>query len=116
MQPMIAIGGILAFTSFEAGCVMASHDCTTEARPSLIVTVMGPEGRICDADVVAEQDGDRSTLVGSECTYAGPPERPGTFVVTASKSGFRPSTATVTVGSDECHVIGEKITLTLSPE
>jgi hypothetical protein len=37
------------------------------------------------------------------------------MTITASKSGFQSATTTVTVPTDECHVITQKVTLTLTP-
>jgi hypothetical protein len=115
----MALGLFSAATLHLTGCgSVGTRACTTEARASLTVTVMGPQGRICDADVVAQNGNDRTTLMAigpQDCTYAGPWEKAGTFTVTASKSGFQPATTTVTVNQGECHVEGEAVTLTLSP-
>jgi hypothetical protein len=121
---MRAIGTWLGITSTLAGFILGcgddgTHTCTLEARASLTVTVMGPSGHICDAAVTAQSGNDVTTLMGfggSECTYAGPYERPGTFSVTASKAGFQSATSTVTVTSGECHVDGQAVTLTLVPQ
>ena len=81
--------------------------------------MLGPSGRICDADVVAQNGNDVTTLMtfgGPECTYAGPYERAGTFTVTASKTGFQSATTMVTVTADECHVDGQLVTLMLVPQ
>jgi hypothetical protein len=40
-------------------------------------------------------------------------EEAGTFVVTATAGGHTTESATVTVGTDECHVITEHVTLSL---
>jgi len=112
-----AVISILAFDAL--GCASTAATCTTEARASLTVTVLGPSGSICDATVVAQNGNDMTTLTsfgGPDCTYAGPFERAGTFTVTVSKTGFQSAMTTVTVGSDECHVIGQKVTLTLVPQ
>jgi len=116
----IAFGWAVVLGVPMAGCsdVADGKACTTEARASLTVTVMGPAGRICDADVVAQSGNETTTLMalgGPECTYAGPWEKAGTFTVTASKAGFQPATTTVTVTQGECHVEGKAITLTLAP-
>jgi hypothetical protein len=111
------VGFALAFHAL--GCGSAEHVCTTEARASLTVTVLGPTGRICDASVVAQNGSDVTMLMGfggTECTYAGPYERSGTFTVTASKPGFQPATMTATVTQGECHVDGQAMTLTLVPQ
>ena len=121
MRPTWTLLALISALSVHVlGCGSTEmHGCTTEARASLTVTVLGPSGRICDADVVAQKGNDVTTLMafgGSECTYAGPFEQAGTFTVTASKSGFQPATTTVTVSAGECHVDGQKVTLTLVPQ
>jgi hypothetical protein len=47
------------------------------------------------------------------CTIA--LEVSGVFSITASKTGYRASSGTVTVTRDECHVHTERLTLTLQP-
>jgi hypothetical protein len=95
--------------------------CTLIAVSSLNVTVRdsGTGQRICDATVVAVQDGTTYELRRSgtpdACTYAGPEERSGTFEVRVSKTGYRPGTATAQVGRDECHVIPVQVTVDVQP-
>jgi hypothetical protein len=112
----MALGCAAVLGVAAAGCSGAA--CTDEGRASLTVTVMGPGGRICDANVVAQSGTETTTLmpVGvTECTYAGPFEKAGTFTVTASKAGLQSATTTVVVTQGECHVDGKVITLELAP-
>jgi hypothetical protein len=113
-----ALTSVLAVHALGCGST-EMHACTTEARASLTVTVLGPSGRICDANVVAQKENEVTTMMafgGPECTYAGPYEQAGTFTVTASKDGFQSATTTVTVTAGECHVEGRQVTLTLAPQ
>jgi len=103
----------------STGCIVGPHACTEEARSSVTVTVIGPNGPICDANVVVHigtEVAPLTTFGPPDCTYAGVYERSGPMTVVASKTGFATASKMVTVGSDECHVIGEKVTLTLTPE
>src|SRR5262245_57144102 len=108
-----------ALTSLMTGCISTeSHLYTTEARYSLQVTVLGPSGPICDADVrvqIGPETIPLMTIGDGDCTYAGPYERSGEMKVTASKADLQTASTTVTIASDECHVIGQKVTLTLTP-
>jgi hypothetical protein len=99
--------------------------CTREARPSLQVTVLDAEsGRpVCDAQVaVTTLDGSFEEMLtapgpgveGSTCTYFGPYERPGNFLVMASREGYQlAQQSDVGVGRDECHVQTVEVTLVL---
>lgn len=94
--------------------------CTDEFAYGLTVTVTDAVtgDRICDA-VVTATDGDHEetleALLGDECVYIGAGERAGTYRVQAVKDGFAAAAAEgVVVAEDECHVIGEQVTLELA--
>ena len=75
---------------------------------------------VCDATVTAVDGEYTETLMplpasSSSCAYVGAGERPGTYTVTASKSGYMNGTqSNVKVVSDGCHVAGVAVTLTLA--
>ena len=54
------------------------------------------------------------------CTYTGAYERPGNYVVRATRPGFAPAEAgpvRVAMGGGECpHVVQARVTLPLAPE
>jgi hypothetical protein len=55
---------------------------------------------------------------GMDCTYVGAQERPGTYKVEASKSGYKSSSTEVTVtqfGTNCKHVLGQNPKLALEP-
>jgi hypothetical protein len=85
-----------------------------------MVTVVGPDGSVCDASVTARLGSSSTQLMvlpgGNACEYVGPYEQAGTFTVTASKPGFRTATTEVTVPQGDCHVEGQNVTLTLVAE
>lgn len=98
------------------GCPQ-SIDCTNEARSSVSVTVEDADGEpIANATLTYSVDGGESQdceglLNGNTvCGW----EASGEFVITATAVGFETETATVIVESDECHVISEAVTLTMT--
>ncbi len=95
--------------------------CTAVAVQALNVTVLDAVSRqrLCDAAVVAVDGPFQETLrsfgTETDCVYAGPTERAGVYEVRVSKGGYAPATASnVRVGQDECHVIPEQVTISLS--
>jgi hypothetical protein len=122
-----SLAAIAVFGLILTGCESTTDPtdgvvCTLIAVSSLNVTVRdsGTGQRICDATVVAVQDGTTYELRRSgtpdACTYAGPEERSGRFSVRVSKPGYSVAIAdTVQVGRDECHVIPVQVTIDLQP-
>jgi len=96
--------------------------CTAIAVAALNVTVVDAATNqpICDAEVTATDGGFRETLPvfpgsGTVCRYSGPFERPGTYAVAVSRSGYPAVVQSgIRVTSDECHVIGVPITIRLT--
>lgn len=93
-------------------------DCTTEARASVTVEVVDASGApVTDAQVQYAVDGGES----KDCekpfedgnTYSCAYETEGKFEITATRNGMTAS-ASATVTGDECHVIGQKVKITLS--
>ena len=96
--------------------------CAAYAAAGLSVTVQNAATGepICDAAVTASEGTYSESLFGVACTFSGAYERPGTYVVRASRGGFRPSevgAVRVVMGDDECpHVEQTKVTVWLTPE
>lgn len=100
--------------------------CTADFRFGLSVEVSLdgelPEGvTACDAQVNAF-DGNFSEALQARtsddprtCTFVGAGERAGHYVIEASLEGFGGADYKVTVYEDQCHVIPEKVELTLEP-
>jgi hypothetical protein len=97
--------------------------CDAAALMSFQITVRDPAGvPVCDASIVVSAGdfveelrpvpGDDGT-----CTWAGPVERPGTYVVTVSKAGYETLVvpAVVTKEPGDCHVVPAEIDLQLRP-
>ena len=113
--------GLIALGSLSlGGC--DDEVCDDSAAAGLVVTVVHrADGPICDARVVVDLGTHEEVLdpfptAGADpCRYTGLYEQPGTFRVTATRDGFSPATAMVTVENAACHVRTEQLTLTLDP-
>ena len=89
------------------------------------VTDASTGNTICDATVTLTDTSDpthvETAMVrgsGMDCTYVGAPERPGTYKVEASKSGYKSASTEVTVmlsGTMCKHVRGTNPMLALAP-
>jgi hypothetical protein len=100
--------------------------CTLEARPSVVVTVVGPVGTIIeDAHVTFTVNGGPeqaaechfpSSTPARGCTkWMAGWEASGEFTLTAtSADGQSSRQLQVSVSEDRCHVITEDVTITLS--
>ena len=116
---------LLAFLAFAcSGDDNANNDvaCTEEARAGLNVTVKNAETgvTITEGITVVAADGNYTETLeyftGSP-NFTGAWERAGTYVITVTGEGYQTYTSdAVTVEADECHVIGEIITINLQPE
>lgn len=93
--------------------------CTTEARASVMVSVVDLDGAaITDAVVTYSSDGsaqDQDCFDGGSGSFSCGFEESGPITVTASAEGFFDATQTVVVEADECHVITAALTLELEP-
>lgn len=90
--------------------------CTAEARVSVELTIVDDlNAPVAAAEVSYRVDGGSAqTLVcGSSggCNVAN--EVSGVLAISASKNGYLPASGTVTVERDACHVMTQKLTLTL---
>ncbi len=95
---------MLASTVLVSSCVTSCDDYGTAA---LTVGVTDSTGTpICDADVVAIDGSEEFILEASGCSYSGPWERPGTYIVRVSHNGRTATSESVRVASGKCHVKG----------
>lgn len=97
--------------------------CTEEARAGLNVTVsLGAMSSLAGTGVtVIAKDGNYSETLNYynelDPIFSGAYERPGNYILTVSKQGYQTYTSSViSVTRDECHVIPQKIHVTLRPE
>ena len=95
-----------------------STACTTEARTSVLLTAVDHlNAPLPGVNVLYQVNG--GTVQNQACESTGTCaiafEVSGVFSITASKVGYTPASGTVTVTRDECHVITERLTLTLRP-
>lgn len=92
--------------------------CTTEARTSVLVTVVDQVGAPLPGVTVSYRvDGGAAQSQPCDVSGACPLafEVSGVFTFTASKLGYTSPSRTVTVKRDACHVVTERVTLTLIP-
>lgn len=97
--------------------------CTLEARAGLNVTVKDAETNnyLGLGTTVIATDGDYSETLGYMegivPSFAGAWEREGNYILTVSAEGYVTYVSeTITVTSDECHVIPQQVEVLLQPE
>jgi hypothetical protein len=101
--------------------LLGPRACTAVLIYGLNVTVVDASTgeRICDATVLAVDGTFTGTFerFGSPpaCSYAGAPERRGTYEVRVTREGYQPAVArNVRVDADECHVMPVTLTIALA--
>ncbi|MDC3960567.1 hypothetical protein [Polyangium jinanense] len=98
-----------------AACSSDEVQCTTIAAVSVTVTVVdSTETAVTDAELTYTVNGGAAKPCEQviENTYDCGVEEAGDFVITATRD-MATKTANVTVTSDECHVIGQALTITI---
>ena len=90
--------------------------CTTEARTSVLLTVVDRlNAPLPGVNVTYQVNGgagqSQACEASGKCAIAF--EVSGVFSITASKAGYTTASGTVTVTRDVCHVTTESLTLTL---
>lgn len=111
---------LLAAVASLAACGSGSTSndivCTTEARASVILTVLDAQNKAL-SDVNVSYTVNNSALKTQQCDAAGvcilEYEVPGDFSIEASKPSYTSASANVKVSSSACHVNTEKISLVL---
>ena len=102
------------------GCVFTPVACTDLAAASTSVMVINELGEpVSGADVrfqtvdMAEQP---CQEFGQDGVYTCGYEVSGLLTITVVAEGFEPAQATAEVGADECHVITEDVSVTLTTQ
>ncbi|NCT17710.1 MAG: hypothetical protein COZ75_02515 [Flavobacteriaceae bacterium CG_4_8_14_3_um_filter_34_10] len=97
--------------------------CTEEARAGLNVTVRDAQttNYLGIGTTIVATDGTYSETLqfieGIIPSFAGAWEREGNYTLTVSAQGFTTFVSeTITVASDECHVIPQQVEISLQPE
>jgi hypothetical protein len=92
--------------------VSSSRNCDKSASASLTVALTNSSGSaICDAEVTATDGSETFILEPVGCSYAGPWERAGTYLIRASHGGQMLISEPTRVSSGECHVKGKRLDL-----
>lgn len=109
----MTVVGLLGAGSVAAG---GCSPCDDYATASMTISVVDSTGSpVCDASVTAVDGSEVFELepsIGADCTYAGPWERGGSYVVQATR-GDATGTQTVDVRVGACHVKQELVSITL---
>lgn len=111
---------LLAVSAMASACggADAGFACTTEARTSVLLTVVDQLGAPLPGVSVRYQV-DAGSAQSQACESNGVCaiafEVSGVFSISATKVGYTSPSGTVTVTRDECHVNTERLTLTLLP-
>lgn len=100
-----------------AACDRFEDNCSEEARVSVSVVVLDALGADA-ADAVVEYDDGRGIepCHAIEGVYSCAYEVEGDIDISVSAPNYVSQTVTVTVESDECHVITEDLDIELQPE
>ena len=116
------IGALLAVACLSCGDEHTPAACPAYAAAGLAASVSDSSNGqpICDATVTATEGAYSEQLFGVACTFTGAVERPGTYVVRATRHGFAPNelaSVRVVMGSGECpHVQETRVTIVLTPD
>lgn len=104
-----------------SGCVI-ERACTTLYAFGVSATVRDARSGapISGATLVLVDGTYRETMTsfGVAGSYAGAGERAGTYTLTATANGYQPSaprTVVVTEDAEGCHVVGQSVTIELTP-
>jgi len=117
-----ALWALLAVSFVHCGEDRSPVACAAYAAAGLGVSVFDAAtgSPICDATVTATDGAYSEQLFGLACSFSGAYERPGSYVIRATRQGFRPSeveAVRVVTGGGEClHVEQTRVTVHLRPE
>lgn len=105
---------LLALALPLAACLPIEQACTDEARVSVSVEVVDEAGEAV-ADALVAYDGGEGEIdcEGWEDVYSCGYEVDGEIDIIVSAPGFEEQVVTVTVESDECHVISQDLVVEL---
>ena len=114
----VLLSGVIGIAAVATGCHRTN--CLDYALSALSVRVVDATGEdVCDARVVATEGNYVEQLTAAPhehggCGYSGARERGGHYTVTATWNSTAQQ-SDIEVGSDDCHVIPERVTLELQP-
>lgn len=116
IPPLLAALGMALALALLPSCA----DCPQTSAPGVIVRVVDEAtGKpICDASVevsvvrIYNETLSPSAPTG-ECDYTGVYDRNGLYEVYARKPGFAEAKQTLWVSSDSCHVLTQRVTLSM---
>ncbi|MFT6146911.1 MAG: hypothetical protein ACJATT_001534 [Myxococcota bacterium] len=115
-QLMMCVIPVLALGCEGTFGIWDEFSCTTDIRYSVSVSVDDDaDGPVSEATVEYTVDAGAAVACeeGAAGVYACGEEMEGDITVRATADGFGADEETVTVLADECHVIGESVTLIL---
>jgi hypothetical protein len=116
----VRITVVLLFVVALAGAACGGpFACSQEAASAVVVTVLdGPSGTsLCGATVIVH-DGTFTEKLSQwpaypGCSYSGPYERAGNYLVDVELGSRSASISNVKVGHDSCHVVTQRVIVTL---
>jgi hypothetical protein len=117
-----ALCALLAAPLVHCGEDRSPVACAAYAVAGLGVSVLDAAtgSPVCDATVTAIDGAYSEQLSGAACSFSGAYERPGSYLIRATRPGFRPSEVRgvrVVMGAGECpHVEQTRVTIHLTPE
>lgn len=97
----VGLGSILV--ALVLGC-SRTIECTADARSPFVLEIFSPEGeRICDAELSGSVDGEPMAVYESRsgCSYSGPFETAGRFVLEIEHPDYQPERREFVVVRDE---------------
>lgn len=116
---LLAFVGAVSFSCSDDDDQVNAAPCTDVVTPGLEITVKDGGTTLTNGITVTATDGDYiEQLNPSEETgiFKGADEREGNYIITVTGDGYQPYTSeTITVTSDECHVITQEVTVNLAP-
>lgn len=116
---LLAFIGAVSFSCSDDDDQVNNTPCTDVVVPGLNVTVKDGGITLTSGVTVTATDGEyieQLVLSTDQNQYLGAWERGGDYIITVTGEGYQPYTSeTITVTSDECHVITEEVTVNLSP-
>ena len=116
LMPLLSTALALVLAACGGDTATESVVCTTEARTSVLVTVIDAASAPIPSASVSYQINDGAAQVKA-CPASGAcpvgTEQSGRFKLTVSKVGYAPAVAEVQVNRDVCHVTTEQVTVVL---
>jgi hypothetical protein len=125
MKKLIPLLALLVLTTYACSDDDDNNNntqpCTDEVAPALKVVVVNATTAVSLGAglTVTATDGtyvDELDYVAEVNEFRGADERPGTYTITVTGTGYRPYVSQpVTVTADECHVLTQTVNVALQP-